>query len=274
MNKIFCKHLVIVIVAGLTLSFFSCNYDTPYRDTEYPEQLIYMPAAAISSGQYVINDISRISGQLPYEGNPYRYVVDMAKREFRVPLSAYRSGVNKNGAFTVNINVNTDVIATINENRVDKYVLIPSGKYSLAGSVEMKNGEEVAPFDLIVDIDLLRDNYPNDIFALGVEISSTQRERNPNLSTAAVVIYTRIMKPTADYTFSIDEGNSKRVFFRNTSLMSDNYQWNFGDGSVVSTDESPSHTYSSAGTYTVSLSATGITGEEDKSINNQIINIE
>lgn len=48
-------------------------------------------------------------------------VIDVEKGEFRVPLAVYRSGINNDGAFTVNINVNNDTIAKINENRVDKY---------------------------------------------------------------------------------------------------------------------------------------------------------
>jgi PKD repeat protein len=256
------------------LSLFSCWDDVPYRDAEYPEQLIYMPTAYYNSGQLAINDINRIRGELPIEGNPYKYVIDLEKREFRVPLAAYRSGINNEGAFTVDISVNTDTIATINEKRVDKYLLIPSDKYSLVNSVEMKDGEEIAKFDLIVDLDFLRNNYPDQVYAIGVEISSTQRERNPNLSTTIVVIYTKIMKPTANFTFSFDNADNKKVFFNNTSLMSEKYQWNFGDGSATSDDQSPSHVYSTLGTYTVTLTAIGITGDEDKNVKTEVITIE
>ncbi len=47
--------------------------------------------------------------------------------------------------------------------------------------------------------------------------------------------------------------------------MSENYLWDFGD-SVVSNENSPSHVYSSSGEYTITLTAIGITGEEDESI--------
>ena len=274
MNKLYRIPLAIIILSGIMLSLFSCWDDVPYREAEYPEQLIYMPTAYHNNGQRVINDINRIRGELPIEGNPYKYVLDLEKREFRVPLAVYRSGINNDGAFTVNISVNTDTIATINEKRTDKYVVIPSDKYSLVNTVEMKDGEEIAKFDLIVDLDFLRDNFPDKLYAIGVNISSDQRSANPKRSTTIVVIYTNIIKPTANFTFSFDDADNKEVLFNNTSLMSEKYQWNFGDGSAVSDDRSPSHVYSSKGTYTVTLTAIGITGNEDKSVKTEVITIE
>lgn len=278
MNKYYHIPLAIILLSGIILSLSSCKEssewdDVTYRDAEYPEQLIYMPVAYYNNGQYVIDDINRIRGELPIEGNPYKYVIDLEKRQLRVPLAVYRAGINNKGDFTVNISVNRDTIAIINENRVDKYLLIPPDKYSLVNSVEMEDGEEIAKFDLVVDLDFLRNNYP-DIYAIGIEISSTQRERNPKLSTTIVVIHTKIMKPTADFTFSFDSADNKKVFFNNTSLMSEKYQWDFGDGSPTSVDFSPSHVYPMKGIYTVSLTAVGITGDEDKSVKTKVITIE
>lgn len=279
MNKYYSIPLAIIFLSWIMALLFSCKEsnewdDVTYRNAEYPEQLIYMPTAYYNNGQYVIDDINRIRGELPIEGNPYKYVIDLEKRQFRVPLAVYRAGINNKGAFTVNIRVNTDTIAIINENRADKYLVIPSDKFSLVNSVEMKNGEEIAKFDLIVDLDFLRNNYPDKIYAIGVEISSTQRERNPKLSTTIVVIHTKLTKPTADFTFSFDSADNKKVFFNNTSLMAEKYQWDFGDGSPTSVDFSPSHVYPMKGLYTVSLTAIGITGDEDKSIKTQVITIE
>lgn len=279
MNKYYRISLAIIFLSGIMVSLFSCKEsnewdDVTYRNAEYPEQLIYMPVAYYNNGQYVIDDISRIRGELPIEGSPYKYIIDLEKRQFRVPLAVYRAGINNKGAFTVNIRVNTDTIAIINENRADKYLVIPSDKFSLVSSVKMKDGEEIAKFDLIVDLDFLRNNYPDKIYAIGVEISSTQRDRNPELSTAIVVIHTKIIKPTADFTFSFDSADNNKVFFNNTSLMSEKYQWDFGDGSPASVDFSPSHVYSTKGTYTVSLTALGITGDEDKSVKTKVITIE
>ena len=46
------------------------------------------------------------------------------------------------------------------------------------------------------------------------------------------------------------------VTFANTTTNADTYEWNFGDGSTVSTATNPVHAYQSAGTYTVTLKAT------------------
>lgn len=274
MNKYYYKFLALVLLTGLILSLVSCRDDISYRDADYPEQLIYMPTAFHNNSQLIIDDITRTRGEVPFEGSPYKYIVDVTKREFKVPLAVYRSGINNKGAFTVDISINTGIIATINEDRENKYLLIPSDKYSVVNSVEMKDGEGIAQFNLMVDLDLLKDNYPESVYAIGIEVSSTDRETNPDLSTTAVIIHTKIIKPTAGFSFSINSSDNKNVNFDNTSLMSEKYEWNFGDGSPASGIESPSHTYSSSGTYTVTLTAIGVTGDEDKSVISEVITIE
>jgi PKD repeat protein len=140
-------------------------------------------------------------------------------------------------------------------------------------SVDMADGKELASFNLVINLDSLRKNYPDKIYALGVGISSTQRKTNPSLSTTIVVINTKIMKPTASFTYSVDGTNAKKIIFNNTSLMSVSYSWSFGDGSALSIDKSPSYTFAAAGTYTVTLSAIGITGNEDKSTATSVITV-
>ena len=58
--------------------------------------------------------------------------------------------------------------------------------------------------------------------------------------------------PVADY---IAEDEGLTVNFTNTSENVISYSWDFGDGGT-STEESPSHTFAAAGTYTVVLTAT------------------
>lgn len=62
--------------------------------------------------------------------------------------------------------------------------------------------------------------------------------------------------PTPSFTYVI---NNLSVNFTNTSVNGTSYIWNFGD-SVTSVLTSPSHTYSSAGNYNVSLQAINTNG--------------
>jgi PKD repeat protein len=63
--------------------------------------------------------------------------------------------------------------------------------------------------------------------------------------------------PASDFTFTVDAGV---VTFTNQSSNADTYNWDFGDGNT-STDSDPIHTYTSEGTYNVTLTATNECGD-------------
>jgi PKD repeat protein len=65
--------------------------------------------------------------------------------------------------------------------------------------------------------------------------------------------------PIASFQFEVDVDNFLLVAFSNFSQNAVSYAWDFGDGNT-STEESPSHTYAEAGTFTVTLTATGAEG--------------
>jgi len=64
--------------------------------------------------------------------------------------------------------------------------------------------------------------------------------------------------PTADFTFS---SNALTVDFTNLSINSTSYLWEFGDGNT-STENNPTYTYSTAGTYDVTLNASYLNCED------------
>lgn len=65
------------------------------------------------------------------------------------------------------------------------------------------------------------------------------------------------IKPVATFTFTITDNGA--VNFTNASTNATSYIWTFGDG-TTSTELSPSHTYSTFGTFTVQLTIVGSGG--------------
>lgn len=69
-----------------------------------------------------------------------------------------------------------------------------------------------------------------------------------------VLTFQSCMKsPTACFTISSTNLSvGEDVSFTNCSENAKSYSWDFGDG-VTSSDENPTHSYSNAGTYTVTM---------------------
>lgn len=63
------------------------------------------------------------------------------------------------------------------------------------------------------------------------------------------------------------------INFNNTTANGLTYQWNFGDGSAISTSTNPAHTYTANGTYTVKLKAVGCLAAVDSIIKTAYITI-
>ena len=177
----------LLIALALTVTILaSCEYQE-VADAKFPEQIIYMPTA--SFGIYKIDTAATAIGEVPTPGNPYRYKIEQANNKFIIPLGVYRSGVDNEGGFTVNIVVNTDTITQlINDEQLSEVTaFIPSDKYSIVPEVNMPDGSESALFDLEIDLDWLKSN-PDGIYAIGIGISSEQRETNHRLNTTIILI--------------------------------------------------------------------------------------
>lgn len=63
----------------------------------------------------------------------------------------------------------------------------------------------------------------------------------------------------ASFEFVQDADNFLQIAFTNTSDSAASVLWNFGDG-FLSNEDSPTYTYSAEGIYTVTLTATGVSG--------------
>lgn len=263
------KWLIATLAAMMLVS---CEYQT-YQDAPYPDQLIYMQAAVYNN--YTIDAVPAHVGVVPTPGYTYRFTVDTVTRKFNIPLAIYRSGINNKGAFKVDIAINTDTItkllAIAGKLPVGTLLLTPD-KYSLPTSVQMKDGEEVAKFEMAVDLDLLLAGYPAGKYAIAVTISSTERKSNPKLATTIIVIDTKIMKPTASFTTSVPTATDQRTLkYTSTSLYGTKFIWNFGDGTTGVTqtnafNEDVLHTYAAAGSYTVTLTVQGVADWAGKSV--------
>jgi len=71
--------------------------------------------------------------------------------------------------------------------------------------------------------------------------------------------------PVASFSTDTNEPEvGKQVFFNNNSQNSDRFEWDFGDG-YVSTERDPAHTFTSTGSYEVTLTATSKNRQTDKS---------
>lgn len=80
---------------------------------------------------------------------------------------------------------------------------------------------------------------------------SSSRLANTVITVAAPV-------PVASFSMSKDSGRVPlSVSFSNTSSNASSYLWSFGDGTPSSSETSPTHTFTKAGTFTVKLTATG-----------------
>jgi len=80
------------------------------------------------------------------------------------------------------------------------------------------------------------------------------------LSMAFLSNCNKAEEPVAGFTYSADE---LTLTFSSSSTDADTYAWDFSDGGT-STQENPSHTYSTAGTYSVELSVENDEGSDSE----------
>lgn len=84
-------------------------------------------------------------------------------------------------------------------------------------------------------------------------------EVNPSKKQSVVKV---VLKPKADFSYAADAADAKKIIFTNKSVFAVTYSWDFGDGSALSEEKDPVHTYAAAGSFTVKLTVIGDTGEK------------
>ncbi len=257
------KILILLIV--FTYNMSSCDYEE-FRSTEYPASKLYMPAAV--RGIFTIDNVPQRVEWLPTPGYAYDFKIDKENNKFVVPLGVYRSGIERKGNIDVNIEVKNDTVNMLIESEEipESTTILSVDQYNLPKSVIVKDGSELGEFNLEINLDYLL-SHPDEIFALGVGISSNELEVNTDISTTIIVIYTKLLVPTADFSYSI---NNKTVNFTNESTFGMNYSWNFGDGDR-STSKNTSHTYSLSGNYIVTLTTEGVLGSVNHAIAEKVV---
>ncbi len=189
------KRRKLMLLFGLALAIVSCEYEE-YQDADYPEQLIYMPAA--NYNPFEINDVEEKTDEHPTEGNIWRYEIDAGNGIFTVPLGVYRSGIDTKGSFGVDIAVNRDTITKLfaaGELDTATVKMLPTEEFTLPSSITMGDGVGFEPFYLDIDLDFLQENAPDMKYAIGVQISSDERETNPDLELTILVIHTEASMP-------------------------------------------------------------------------------
>lgn len=240
-------------------------------ETEYPAQVIYISQSAVAAVGPNANGIYAITPNIPEQAS--RFVVDATAAKFNVPLGIIRSGVDLSGNVSTDITVSTDTItkAITFGNLPAGTEILPPTAYTLPPFVDVVNGSAFGTFTLAIDLKFLVDNITKK-YAVAVSISKPKSvTANPRLSLALIYIEpAKVLLPVADFTNYIDN-LSKTSNFVNVSANGTTYSWNFGDGSPVETNLSPSHKYAAAGTYPVTLTTAGFTGTPSVKTTNIII---
>lgn len=251
---------IIPVLAVISTLLFSCSKNEEVVDAAYLPQQVYLPAANPSNaptGVYFVNAVA-------VPGQTFRYTVDLPNNKFNIPLSVYRSGVNRKGEIVANLSANPDTVTKLLSVQGKFPVgteILPVDKYTLNSSVNIVDGADIGLFSLSVDLNFLKANLTKK-FAVAVKVSSAQVGTGV-LSNAVIVIDPAFLVPTANFTAT---ASSKVLSFSNTSLNAVAYSWDYGDGTAASTLKEASHIYAAAGTYNVTLTALGALGESNKSI--------
>lgn len=113
------------------------------------------------------------------------------------------------------------------------------------------------------DGNMSTEESPTHVYAEAAEYTVTLVATNEsNLSNTLEQTINILAPVTAAFTYEVDPDDYRTVNFMDASIDAVELLWEFGDGFQF-TGMDPSHTYDEDGIYTVSLTATSITGNTD-----------
>lgn len=267
----------LIIIAIFAFLFTACGKKDVLVDLAYPDQQLYMSQAATAGLGPGANGVYSITANI--EGQPQRFKADVAGGKFIVPLGIIKSGVSKAGTFTVTVSTNTDTIGklitagkfTVLADPAITTETLPASAYTLPANVTINDDSTYASFNASINLGFLVSSAtltPKKRYALAVGISYSAKSSLVKTSLATTVIFidpVQVIMPVANFTSYIYPVTKTANFF-NTSANAASYSWSFGDGSPVATDAFPNHIYAASGTYTVTLTTTGITGTGTPSV--------
>lgn len=195
MNNTTKKQLLVLPAMYLLAAclLFSCGKYKELADTDYPDQVIYMPTASTDGTPYEITkspDTSEDTWQVPTPGNPYRFRVDASANKIIVPLGVVRGGKDNAGAININIINRSDTVNTLISKGLAAQ-LLPQSTYTLPSSAILADGKISATFDVAIDRAFLLNN-PGQTYAIGVGITSNDRGIHPDKQTTIVLIKTDV----------------------------------------------------------------------------------
>ena len=120
--------------------------------------------------------------------------------------------------------------------------------------------------EVVVLTDTLTDMITYTWAAAGVKMITVTAENEAGMvsETHTITITDVPVPPEAGFTSNTPVTLGDMAVFTNTTTGTDpiSYQWDFGDGSGMSTVEYPTYAYTQVGTYTVTLTATNVGGTD------------
>lgn len=117
------------------------------------------------------------------------------------------------------------------------------------------------------------DKHPSHVYASGgiytVILKAFNKNKESQLTQEIIVFGT----PIANFSYQADSSIAFKINFQNLSQNTSKYTWNFGDGAGASTQENPSYTYASEGTYIVTLTSEGDGGTDIITMEIEVTNL-